>query len=383
MPKPETGEPSAYSRRVLVVLVGLSPQVVTETIYALVAQWSPPFRPTAIHLITTAEGARRLDFTLFDTSQNPVPELAQDLDMPDLPQILRRRDVHVLADEDGVPLRDIASARDNTAAADFVLDRLRAFTADPQAAVHVSIAGGRKTLSFLGGYALSMLGRAQDRLSHVLVSEPFNSHPQFFFPPRQPRVLLDRDNTPIRTDEARLELATIPFVRLRDHLPAELREHASGFSEAVGRTDRALRPASLYIDLATGEVRANGMVLSLPPLLKAWLALFAKRRREGEVREAICWRDDLTVELLDLYGRFTDPAGGQADAVRAALRDGMTKAYFEEKKARLTKALRHALGAEAPPFLPEPVGRRPETRFRLPLSPDAITFADNGRWSDS
>ena len=365
------------------ILVGLSPQVVTETIYGLVRHWSPPFRPTEIHLVSTAEGARRLDFTLFDRHQSPVPELARDLDMPELSRILRRDHVHVIADSDGMPLADITNARDNRAAADFVLHLLRGFTADPDAAVHVSIAGGRKTLSFLGGYALSLLGRAQDRLSHVLVSEPFNSHPQFFFPPGEPRVLLDRDNNPIRTDEARLELAAIPFVRLREHLPEELRNQANSFSEAVGRTDRALRPAALHIDLDRGEIRANDTPLSMPPLLKAWLALFAQRRREGEAREAICWRDDVTMDLLALYARFTDPGGGQADAVRQALREGMTKAYFEEKKARLTKALRRQLGAHAGPFLPEAVGRRPATRFRLPLSPDAITFTDTTAGSDS
>jgi CRISPR-associated protein (TIGR02584 family) len=35
----------------------------------------------------------------------------------------------------------------------------------------MSIAGGRKTMGFYAGYALSLYGRAQDRMSHVLVEE--------------------------------------------------------------------------------------------------------------------------------------------------------------------------------------------------------------------
>jgi CRISPR-associated protein (TIGR02584 family) len=41
-------------------------------------------------------------------------------------------------------------------------------TADPQASLHVSIAGERKTMGFYVGYALSLFGRTQGRLSHVL-----------------------------------------------------------------------------------------------------------------------------------------------------------------------------------------------------------------------
>ena len=58
-----------------------------------------------------------------------------------------------------------------------ITNLIRAFTADPESALHVSIAGGRKTMGFFLGYALSLYGRAQDKLSHVLVSPPFESSP--------------------------------------------------------------------------------------------------------------------------------------------------------------------------------------------------------------
>ena len=47
--------PHEYPRRVLLVVCGLSPQIVTETIYALAADPVQPFVPTEVHLITTAE----------------------------------------------------------------------------------------------------------------------------------------------------------------------------------------------------------------------------------------------------------------------------------------------------------------------------------------
>jgi hypothetical protein len=57
-------QPSAYKRRVLLAVSGLSPQIVTETIYALASNPQAPFVPTEVHLITTREGAQRAELSL-------------------------------------------------------------------------------------------------------------------------------------------------------------------------------------------------------------------------------------------------------------------------------------------------------------------------------
>lgn len=48
--------PTSYPRRLLVAVAGLTPQVVTESVYALATQ-PEPFIPTEVHLITTQPGA--------------------------------------------------------------------------------------------------------------------------------------------------------------------------------------------------------------------------------------------------------------------------------------------------------------------------------------
>ena len=65
-------------------------------------------------------------------------------------------------------LADIRDERDNAYAADQITKLIAMLTRDSERALHVSIAGGRKTLGFYAGYARSLLGRGQDRLSHVL-----------------------------------------------------------------------------------------------------------------------------------------------------------------------------------------------------------------------
>ena len=61
---PTAAKPAGFQRRVLLAVSGLTPQIVTETLYALAADEHAPFVPTEVHLITTAEGARRAELSL-------------------------------------------------------------------------------------------------------------------------------------------------------------------------------------------------------------------------------------------------------------------------------------------------------------------------------
>ncbi|MDX8402341.1 MAG: CRISPR-associated ring nuclease Csm6, partial [Mariprofundaceae bacterium] len=213
--------PERFPRRVLLSTAGLTPQVVTETLYALAVGGPRPFVPTEIHVFTTAEGADRVRLQLLSDDPGWFHRLRDEYALPSIRFSMET--VHVVQGE-GAPLRDIHSPEENALMADAATSLVRELCADPNAAVHVSIAGGRKTMGYYLGYALSLFGRAQDRLSHVLVEPPFESHPEFFYPTRRKRVIYTQapDRKPIDTSEARVKLAEIPFVRLREGLPAML-----------------------------------------------------------------------------------------------------------------------------------------------------------------
>jgi len=213
--------PADFPRRILLCVSGLSPQIVTETLYAL-AHADRPFLPTEVHLITTAEGARLAKAALlhpdggqFGALQADYPALAA--------TSFDAANIHLIAGPDEQPLADIRTPAENARAADAITALMAQLTRDDAAALHVSIAGGRKTMGFYLGYAFSLYARVQDRLSHVLVSAPFESLPDFFFPPALPRRLTTRDARHIDTAEAVVTLAEIPIVRLRHGLgPAAL-----------------------------------------------------------------------------------------------------------------------------------------------------------------
>ena len=64
---------------------------------------------------------------------------------------------------------DARSREDQEALGDFIIAKVAELTSDPKTCIHASIAGGRKTMTFYLGYAMSLFGRIQDELSHVLV----------------------------------------------------------------------------------------------------------------------------------------------------------------------------------------------------------------------
>jgi CRISPR-associated protein (TIGR02584 family) len=369
--------PASYPRRVLLALCGLSPQIVTETLYALAVAQTPPFLPTRIEILTTEEGRQRALLQLIDPEDGAFPAFCREFDLVALAGALDAGAIGVIAGPDG-PLADIQSEDDNRAAADAIIERVRILTADPETALHVSIAGGRKTMGFLAGHALSLFGRPQDRLSHVLVAESFVTHPDFFYPPRRPRVLYDRMNRPVRTDQAQLVLADIPFLRLRGQLPETLLAPGRSYSATVAEAQAALPPLALHLDPAARTVTAGGEAVDLRPAEFAFYLLLADRWKQG--LPGAHWSDPgLQAEIAECYARVVSPYSGGYERFENA---GMSRENFNARKSKINNALVQALGRRrAEPYLIEALappagkGRRRLRPYGLSLPPDAITIA--------
>lgn len=365
--------PAEFTRRVLLAAAGLTPQVVTETVYAL-AHRNPPFYPTEIHLLTTTDGAERARLLLLSKEPGWFHRLCKDYNLP--PIQFDENSIHVLLDAKGKHLQDIRTEADNMAVADQVIQFLQRFTADESCCLHVSMAGGRKTLGFFLAYALSLLGRPQDELSHVLVSPPYESHPEFFYPTRESRIIYTSgaDSRPLDTSKAEVVLARIPLVRLRPLLRINPLGAGLSYSQVVDLIQRSIEP-SLVIDLGEGVVRAAGRELRLPPVDLAFYAWMALRRKHGQepllVPSDGAPERDYAEEFQKILGAIPNPRCDVA-RIERTLREGMTKDYFLQRKARVNRALERYLGAAADPYKIQPSGRRPETRFGLQLPPERI-----------
>ncbi len=397
-----TNMPHEYPRRVVLAATGLSPQVVTETIYALAVVGTPPFLPTDIHLLTTEVGKQQAERSLL-TGDAWLSRLCDEYDLP--PIAFSPDNIHVIGKS--APLTDIRTAQDNDIAANHIAEHIRTLTSDRDSALHVSIAGGRKTMGFYTGYALSLYGRTQDRLSHVLVSAPYESLPDFFYPSPTRRVIHDRDTRPHDASQAKVTLAAIPFVRLREGLPEGLLNGTESFVDTVKAAQHVIGPPELVIALSGKRICAGGKVVKLPPAQLAFLAWLARRRMHGE--EGVnCptdgvpdedYRDEYMAEQCAVRGEWEPsspdlprPAylaayreifGERDDDDRTARRlaEGLPRDFFQETKTKLNKRLRDALtpalgrtGAAAYQIVATgPYGSR---RFVLDLPASAIRFDD-------
>ncbi|MCU0755084.1 MAG: CRISPR-associated ring nuclease Csm6 [Xanthomonadales bacterium] len=366
-------------RQILLCATGLSPQVVTETVYAILKDAGRHYRmPDEIRLITTSEGAERARLWLLSAEPGWFTRLCRDWNLP--PIDFDADSIKVIEDADGKPLADVRSAADNVAAADAITEQVRELTADPATALHVSLAGGRKTLGFFAGYALSLFGRAQDQLSHVLVSEPFESSPDFFYPTPYERIINVGRPTPKPVDcrNAEVTLADLPFVRLRAGMPERLRTGTARYAEAVAaaQPQYQLRPLQLWP--AAGRVQIGEINVPLPPALMAFYWWFAIRARTGQPplpRPSEHEADQrYAAEYLDILQRVESAN----QRTRTRMVDGMTQDAFDTMKSKLNGALKRHLGShEAIPFLIRKVGDGRVSSYALPLAPSLISIEED------
>lgn len=389
--KQDPRSPESYSHRVLIIPTGLSPQVVTETVYALACPASEvgpspvPWVPTEIHLITTTTGAKKAYDLLLAPQTGWFYQLCRDYALTDI--AFSESNIHVVTDSNQQPLEDIRSNDDNERVADFVTGMLREMTIDPDAALHVSIAGGRKTMGVYTHYALSLYGREQDRISHVLVSEPFESNENFFYPTPYDQDIRARNGKVINARDGRITLAQIPFVNLRHGIDDRLLHGDATFSQVVAAAKIALQPPSLVLDMGNRRVNAGGTIIQLSPASIAMLAVFARRCQMGESAisappkrvEGIeggwqpdqAWRDRFLDEYRAAHHEFDD-----IEKTEKVLEAGMDGDQFSRYLSRLHLQLKELLGrVTSQPYLIDDGGSRPRT-YALNLTPDRVHFEE-------
>lgn len=344
--------PESYPKRILLMVCGMSPQVVTETLFAL-CQRDTPFIPTEIHLLTTQLAADRIRLDLLHPEKGHFHRLCRDYQLP----MIRfdTSSVHVLQDEiNAESLSDIRTEQDNQACANQICDWVKQFTADENSALHVSIAGGRKTMGYYMGYALSLFGRLQDRLSHVLVSTDFESHPQFFYPTPHSDVLHTHDNKPIDPSTARVELADIPFVRLRDNFGENVFYNKLTFAQLIEQQQLAEIPLAVSFTRSTEKPRLeiSGHHIALPPAefcFYLWIVQQTVLNRSQVCRphksEGNVYYAQQYMALYQHWQCVTDPEDNRT--LNAMRLNGMEESFFNDRCTRINKALKTTLGLKA------------------------------------
>ncbi len=223
-----------------IFVAGATPQIITETIYAL-AQKEPPVYPNEIYVITTDIGRKKIQETLIEGGV--LEALREEYKMP--PFVLTEESFILACDSDGKVINDIRNESENESIGDLITTFIKQKARDMNRRLHCSLAGGRKTMSFYLGSALQLFGRPWDKLYHVLVTPEFESNPEFFYKPKKNRTiecrLPDGSIKRFNTKDAEIHLAELPFIRLSSKVSFQ----RSTFKELVEEGQQEIDTATM------------------------------------------------------------------------------------------------------------------------------------------
>lgn len=263
-----------YNKRILLSVTGMSPAVVTETLYALVTEKN--FIPTEIQVITTIQGRNKLLSALLGIEaerkerKGALQEFIEDYGSQyGFDHIHFNEDcIHIIEDTNGEQLPDIRTPKENEHAANSIVQLVGKLCQDDETQLHVSIAGGRKTMGFFMGYALSLYGREQDSLSHVLVDEEFETLSNFYYrKPKEYRIVNEKNGKELDASQANIMLAEIPWVRLGLGVSEELLKNTISYSDSVNKAQQILDTPSLkFLAPVEGrKVQFGSQIVALSP----------------------------------------------------------------------------------------------------------------------
>jgi CRISPR-associated protein Csx14 len=367
-------------KNILLAVSGLSPQIITEALYAL---WREGREIHAIHIITTRSGKDRILSSLLAPEDGKFRALLDDCAIDPATIEFSSRNLHVLRDSHGRELTDIISPDDNEILLQTCLDLAFRFTADPAAAVFFLVAGGRKTMTSCLTLAAQLYGRPRDRLLHVLVSPEFESCRDFWFPPRQstPVQLRDERGQPYwkETRYAAIHLVTIPFVSVRDHVRQELLDQPRPPAELMQALIRDA-PQIFIVNLAEGKLILGHQELDMHPTRLALYGFFAERKKECRLDRPCAGCDQCFLEAAEIlsssaiarmYKRI--PGSRLIDEMSDSGIRALTRENFQSYKSKIRRDLLTAFGQGRIADLEiSAIGTRPDTRYGIRLDRNRI-----------
>ncbi len=257
--------------------MGTSPQVLTETLYAIYKQGKP--FPDEVYLITSENAKAKAVEWLFEKEQ--IEHLKAHHRLPDFKFELDH--ILLMEHDNGELVFDGSEEQDQQSIADSITRIVAKFTSDENCRIHASIAGGRKTMAFYMGYAMSIFGREQDVLSHVFVSKDFEFSDQFFFPTLDDNYIAKNDKV-LNTKAAKVNLLEIPFVRMRNMVDQSFinQIESNSFSKTIALLNTYKnKRVKVKIISKKKYILVNGIKIKLPPKELAfyfWLSQLPSRK---------------------------------------------------------------------------------------------------------
>jgi len=303
---------------ILLASLGLAPPIVTETLWAMMHPAKQkdrarfvraPIYPSIVHLVTTARYPERA--TDPDSDREAKARAAEEPDaqkeiyersaliegkIKELYQSVDRKPPTVRFDVVKYPketrsrlyLEDIRTQEQNVIYSNHILGVVHSYAKKPGDVIHMSLAGGRKSMSSYDLSAMMLFGRPQDELTHVLVNPPLLERAGLsFWWPDQPEksVPIKVEDTIVAvptTTEAGVsaELVNVPFFHLGVTLPKGVSPANFDLGQLVEFVEFERQLGKVVIDCQTRMISAGKWCRTLEPILFSLFALLATAKSE-------------------------------------------------------------------------------------------------------
>ncbi len=369
-------------KNILLAVVGLSPQVITETLFTLHQQ---DRRIDAVHIITTRQGKEMINAHLLAPGDGKYYRYLREYNIDFGSIDFGFDNIHTVKDGNGIDIDDIYDEEDNERLLRKCLELTFRFTCDPNTAVFFSVAGGRKTMTSCLTLAAQLYGRRQDRIYHVLVSPEFESNRNFYYPPRESVSIKLRNKNGEHylkeTRYAKIKLVPVPFISIREQLSDDMlkepRDPATLMLSLVKE-----EPYHLTIDLSSRKIIYKNVEFDVMPARLALYAFFALKKKEckkdfGTCRNCTeCYIDINRVyqhqdQITELYQKIFGSREPTEMSDSGIL--NLNSENFNSYKAKIRKDIESGFGLYALSDLAiESAGKRPDTKYGINIDRDKI-----------
>ncbi|RZD17167.1 MAG: TIGR02584 family CRISPR-associated protein [Candidatus Acididesulfobacter guangdongensis] len=208
-------------KTILVCVAGITPQIITETLYYYLIEKKPPIWIDEIYVLTTSVGKETIINSLLKKEHGVFYKFLSDFHIGF--QKIKFNENSVIQLGGDSYIKDISTDMDSAVIGNEIVNFIKKIAIDKNTRIICSIAGGRKTMGVYLSLGLQLYGREQDILSHTLVSPDFESTKDFFYIPPVPENIGIKDKNGkiikiINTKDATIMCSEIIFVRLRNFL---------------------------------------------------------------------------------------------------------------------------------------------------------------------
>ncbi len=275
-------------RNILLCIAGISPQIITETLFALTQ--NQKVKIDEIRVITTLDGRDKVTESLLDKETGIFHQFCRDFGIEPSSIKFDETCISLLHTPKGEMLKDVRTPEEYELAGDKICEIVRELCKDENTRIYASAAGGRKTMSIYLTLAMSLFGRAEDELSHVLVNEGFESN-KFFYPPPKPTEIdyfnpQTKITKKVNTADAKIYLAPIPFIRLRgigqeNQKFVEARNYGEIVDEAQKVLDIREKEYDLQIDVKNLSAFVRGQKIKFTPRELYFYLMFVRLKLSG------------------------------------------------------------------------------------------------------